>query len=121
MEFEFNLDEIDLGNSNGLEEFTFDQVGGSAEMKFPKMLIEIIQFEETLPGENALPGEELLNEPPSDVNVNENSGEEPAQEKLEIELVGDDNKPEASEKPLVADVNRVVSPVSKEQIDFTNL
>ena len=85
MDFEFNLDEIDFGNSNGLEEFTFDQVGGSAENEVPEDVDRNNNAEETLPGENALPGEELLNEPPADVNVNENSGEEAAPEKLGID------------------------------------
>ena len=77
-------------------------------------LIEIIQLKK-LYQVKKLYHEELLNEPPA--NATGAEGEEDAP-KLEIELVDDEPK---EPQPLTADVNRVVTPVSKEDGDFTRL
>ena len=85
MDFEFNLDEISLGDSNGLEEFTFDQVGGSTANNVNQN--EVLDVDRNNTAEDPLPGEDLLDDPPAENSNEGNSGEE-APEKLEIELIG---------------------------------
>ena len=89
MDFEFNLDEVDIGASNtGLDDYTFDPVNQSGGAK------------DELPVEDKLPGEELLDAPEPAEDVANSSPEVP--EKVQVELVGNDEPPEenhAEESP----------------------
>ena len=59
MDFEFNLDEVDIGTSNtGLEDFSFEPASQSGGAK------------DELPPEDKLPGEELLEPPAEEANDN---------------------------------------------------
>ena len=111
MDFEFNLDEIDLANSSseGMNEFTFEPSGQSGGGDNDP--------DRNNTAEDPLPGEELLNEPPAENATPDNNDEEAP--KLEIELV--DDEPQGEKPPLTAEVNRVVTPISKEDVDFTRL